>query len=55
MSLHLDYVTKIKEQANRFNTNPDLLFQKEQEETERNLICSALIKCADISNVVSKI
>lgn len=51
MSLHLDYVTKIKEQAHRFNTKPDLLYQKDQEETERNLICSALIKCADISNV----
>lgn len=55
MSLHLDYVTKIKEQAHRFNTKPDLLYQKDQEETERNLICSALIKCADISNVVSNV
>lgn len=46
MSLHNDYVSKIKEQANRFNTNSHL-----DEQEERNLLCSALIKCADISNV----
>lgn len=46
MSLHNDYVAKIKKQANRFNTNSHL-----DEQEERNLLCSALIKCADISNV----
>ncbi|KAI8373284.1 hypothetical protein BD560DRAFT_394525 [Blakeslea trispora] len=46
MSLHLEYVTKIKEQASRFHLN-----QVEPIDVERNLLCSALIKCADISNV----
>ncbi|OBZ86906.1 3',5'-cyclic-nucleotide phosphodiesterase regA [Choanephora cucurbitarum] len=46
MSLHLEYVAKIKEQAIRFHQN-----QVEPNDLERNLLCSALIKCADISNV----
>ncbi|KAI8337831.1 hypothetical protein EDC96DRAFT_346357 [Choanephora cucurbitarum] len=45
MSLHLEYVAKIKEQAIRFHQN-----QIEPNDLERNLLCSALIKCADISN-----
>ncbi|KAI8981725.1 hypothetical protein BDF20DRAFT_862861 [Mycotypha africana] len=47
MSLHLDYVSQIKEQAHRFQTNQLL----KDEEQERVLLCTALIKCADISNV----
>ncbi|CEP18202.1 hypothetical protein [Parasitella parasitica] len=49
MSLHLEYVTKIKEQATRTNSIDTM--NEEQKELERNLICSGLIKCADISNV----
>ncbi|KAL0141598.1 high affinity camp protein [Mucor lusitanicus] len=49
MSLHLEYVTKIKEQATRVNSMDTM--SEQQQESERNLICSALIKCADISNV----
>lgn len=49
MSLHLEYVTKIKEQATRVNSMDTM--DEQQKELERNLICSALIKCADISNV----
>lgn len=49
MSLHLEYVTKIKEQATRVNSMDAM--DEQQKELERNLICSALIKCADISNV----
>lgn len=49
MSLHLEYVTKIKEQATRVNSMDTM--NEQQQESERNLICSALIKCADISNV----
>lgn len=46
MSLHSEYVLKIKQQSTRFSTNTLLT-----DEEERNLLCSALIKCADISNV----
>jgi hypothetical protein len=46
MSLHLDYVSKIQDQAIRFKNN-----NLQAEEQERLLLCSALIKCADISNV----
>ncbi|KAI8098198.1 uncharacterized protein B0P05DRAFT_520878 [Gilbertella persicaria] len=46
MSLHLEYVAKIQEQATRFR-----LDQVKDTDLERNLLCSALIKCADISNV----
>lgn len=46
MSLHNDYVTKIQQQATRFAEGIS-----SNEAEERNLICSALIKCADISNV----
>ncbi|EPB83598.1 hypothetical protein HMPREF1544_09641 [Mucor circinelloides 1006PhL] len=49
MSLHLEYVTKIKEQAARVSSMETM--NEQQQELERNLICSALIKCADISNV----
>lgn len=47
MSLHNDYVIKIQQQAMRFSKSR----VKQDEAEERQLICSALIKCADISNV----
>ncbi|KAI9484431.1 hypothetical protein BDB00DRAFT_855679 [Zychaea mexicana] len=49
MSLHNDYVTRIKGQAARLR-NLSALSDSAREE-ERMLLCSALIKCADISNV----
>lgn len=51
MALHSEYVEKIKAQAQRihkFNELDDAAC-----ESERLLLCSAIIKCADISNVVS--
>lgn len=51
MSLHNDYVSKIKEQATRLQNRSATT--KVDEEQERLLLCSAIIKCADISNVVS--
>ena len=47
MSLHHEYVTKIKNQAARFS-DPNLKLDQDE---ERLILCSALIKCADISNV----
>lgn len=47
MALHHEYVSKIKEQAARFDKNTTAI----KEDEERILLCSALIKCADISNV----
>ncbi|KAG0181686.1 3',5'-cyclic-nucleotide phosphodiesterase [Apophysomyces sp. BC1021] len=48
MSLHSEYVSKIKDQATRFrHSSIDELNCEE----ERLLLCSAIIKCADISNV----
>ncbi|KAI7858141.1 hypothetical protein BDC45DRAFT_434195 [Circinella umbellata] len=49
MSLHNDYVTKIKNQAERLRDLSAL--DESSREEERMLLCSALIKCADISNV----
>ncbi|KAI9012116.1 hypothetical protein CLU79DRAFT_770615 [Phycomyces nitens] len=51
MSLHSDYVTKIKEQANRMKTLDLNSLDPEALQNERLLLCSGLIKCADISNV----
>ncbi|KAI9280510.1 hypothetical protein BY458DRAFT_430667 [Sporodiniella umbellata] len=52
MSLHCDYVTKIKEQNKRLM---DCRQSKDWDEArinnEKLLFCSGLIKCADISNV----
>ncbi|KAG0179237.1 3',5'-cyclic-nucleotide phosphodiesterase [Apophysomyces sp. BC1021] len=51
MALHNDYVSKVKEQADRLrNTNIQALDAAAREK-ERLLLCSGLIKCADISNV----
>ncbi|KAI9274566.1 hypothetical protein BDA99DRAFT_533197 [Phascolomyces articulosus] len=49
MSLNTDYVERILEQARR---HPDLRALDDSTcEKERLLLCSAIIKCADISNV----
>lgn len=48
MSLHNDYVSKVQQQAIRFSIGTS---NNVQQDEERNLLCSALIKCADISNV----
>ena len=51
MSLNADYVESILAQARR---HPDLRALDDSTcEKERLLLCSAMIKCADISNVVS--
>lgn len=51
MALHHEYVSKIKEQAARFDKNTTTAASAIHEDEERILLCSALIKCADISNV----
>ncbi|KAL0090378.1 hypothetical protein J3Q64DRAFT_1729565 [Phycomyces blakesleeanus] len=51
MSLHSDYVTKIKEQADRMKTIDLNSLDSVALQNERLLLCSGLIKCADISNV----
>lgn len=51
MALHHEYVSKIKEQAVRFDKNATAASNTIHEDEERILLCSALIKCADISNV----
>ncbi|KAI9475414.1 MAG: hypothetical protein EXX96DRAFT_573225 [Benjaminiella poitrasii] len=50
MSMHDDYVQKIKDQAERFRQNNVNFDDKVACEKEKILLCSALIKCADISN-----
>ncbi|KAI8980826.1 hypothetical protein BDB01DRAFT_795735 [Pilobolus umbonatus] len=51
MSLHSEFVTKFKDQANRLSKTDLNTLDDATCEIERNLICCALIKCADISNV----
>ncbi|KAI9277574.1 hypothetical protein BY458DRAFT_432996 [Sporodiniella umbellata] len=52
MSLHGDYVTKIKEQNQRWKTREGRGWEDEDRlMEERLLFCSGLMKCADISNV----
>ncbi|KAI8377478.1 uncharacterized protein BYT42DRAFT_345856 [Radiomyces spectabilis] len=51
MSLHNDYVCKIKDQAVRLREADLKTMDATARENERLLLCSALIKCADISNV----
>jgi hypothetical protein len=52
MSLHAEYVSKIRDQAIRLNRTDINTLDSATLENERVLMCSALIKCADISNVV---
>ncbi|KAI8876233.1 HD-domain/PDEase-like protein [Backusella circina FSU 941] len=51
MALHADYMSKFKDQAIRLQRMDLNTLSKEELENERLLMCSALIKCADISNV----
>ncbi|KAI8379342.1 uncharacterized protein BYT42DRAFT_568478 [Radiomyces spectabilis] len=51
MSLHNEYVTKIKDQAVRLKNCDFHSLEEPAKMEERLLICSAIIKCADISNV----
>lgn len=53
MSMHDEYVEKIKQQATRIKENQINWNDKSTCEKEKILLCSALIKCADISNCVS--
>jgi hypothetical protein len=50
MSMHDEYVEKIKEQAARVKEGKIDLNDKAACEKEKILLCGALIKCADISN-----
>jgi hypothetical protein len=50
MSMHDEYVEKIKLQATRIKENQIDWNDKSTREKEKILLCSALIKCADISN-----
>lgn len=54
MALHSDYVEKIQQQAKRLDTIDVNTLDCPTLEKERILLCSALIKCADISNVVRR-
>lgn len=54
MSMHDEYVAKIQDQAQRLRRNEIDFTDKATCEKEKILMCGALIKCADISNCVSK-
>ncbi|KAG0748603.1 hypothetical protein G6F57_004231 [Rhizopus arrhizus] len=51
MSLHCDYVAKIKEQTKRLMDSHSTDWDEARIIEERLLFCSGLMKCADISNV----
>lgn len=53
MGLHNDYVVKIIEQVERFESKSLDLNTQSKIDNERNIIIGALIKCADISNAVN--
>lgn len=53
MALHGDYVEKIHAQAQRISQGNFQSLDDASCQNERLILCSALIKCADISNVVS--
>ncbi|KAI8378483.1 hypothetical protein BD560DRAFT_389492 [Blakeslea trispora] len=50
MSMHDDYVAKIQDQGNRLKAGEIDFDDPVSREREKILLCSALIKCADISN-----
>jgi hypothetical protein len=55
MGLHNDYVAKFRDQADRLKQNGPIDITDEKTcDQERMLLFSAIIKCADIGNVVSK-
>ncbi|CAO3665284.1 unnamed protein product [Rhizopus stolonifer] len=51
MAFHAEYVEKIKAQAKRLESVDTNTLDFATREKERLLLCSALVKCADISNV----
>ncbi|KAG1444680.1 hypothetical protein G6F56_010196 [Rhizopus delemar] len=51
MAFHAEYVEKIKAQAKRLESVDINTLDFATREKERLLLCSALVKCADISNV----
>jgi hypothetical protein len=54
MALHNDYVGKFRDQAHRLQEHGTLdISDAAVCERERTLLFSAIIKCADIGNVVS--
>lgn len=53
MALHGDYVEKIYAQAQRISQGNFQSLDDASCQNERLILCSALIKCADISNVIS--
>lgn len=56
MGLHNDYVAKFRDQADRLKqSGPIDLSDEKTCDQERMLLFSAIIKCADIGNVVSQV
>jgi hypothetical protein len=52
MGCHHDYVQNIKNQIDRLQTSALDLSDDAAKDKERLVICSAIMKCADISNCV---
>lgn len=54
MGLHFDYMKKLGHVQEKLQANNSILgWNGRQVEEQKALACSLLIKCADISNVVS--
>lgn len=53
MSCHQEYVESFKEQIKRKRSNNIDFTNDVAREKERMILCSVIIKCADISNCVS--
>lgn len=53
MSCHQEYVESFKEQIKRARSNNIDFTNDVTREKERMILCSVIIKCADISNCVS--
>lgn len=55
MSLHFDWLKRFSDLGKRARAGLCVDMTEEEEEEARTLVCQSLIKCADISNPVSKI
>jgi 3'5'-cyclic nucleotide phosphodiesterase family protein len=56
MCLHFDYLKRLKELQQKYQENNTTnRWNPSDTETYRTLLCGLLIKCADISNVVSEV
>lgn len=53
MGCHQDYVQKTRLQIDRLRNDALDISSKTLQENERMIICSTIMKCADISNCVS--